>query len=47
MAANFIKNRILEPKRNLRMKNGRVEFYLKIEIWKVIYKIDFEKWFEE
>ena len=31
MTANFIKNRILEPKRNLRMKNGRVEFYLEIE----------------
>ena len=37
MAANFIKNRILEPKENLRMIDGGIEIYFK--------KTKFEEWF--
>ena len=32
MAANFIKNRILEPKGNLRMKDGKYLNYLKTDV---------------
>ena len=32
MAANFIKNKMLEPKENLRMKDGKYLNYLKTDV---------------
>ena len=38
MAASFIKNRILEPKENLKMKDEEIGIVRKIELEKNIYK---------
>ena len=47
MAANFIKNRILEPKENLKMKDEEIGIVRKIELEKNIYKRGFEKSFSK
>ena len=36
---NLFENETLKSKESLKMKRKRVEIYLKIEMWKVIYKI--------